>query len=87
MATLASLIWTPRSYLVGDDFALWIDWFEAYTHTVRIPDDKLSDACWTMAVFRVFDLLGLPEETVKDYKCVRKLQIVPLHSFGAREEL
>ena len=48
MATLAPLIWTPRPYLVGDDFALWINWFEAYTHVVRIPDEKLSDACWTM---------------------------------------
>lgn len=71
MATPAPLIRTPRPYSVGDDFALWIRRFEAYTRAVRIPDDKLSDALLALlddAAFRAFDLLGLPEETVKDYK-------------------
>ena len=71
MAIPAPLIRTPRPYSVGDDFALWIRRFEAYTRAVRIPDDKLSDALLALlddAAFRAFDLLGLPEETVKDYK-------------------
>lgn len=71
MANPAPLIRTPCSYSVGDDFALWIRWFEAYTRAVRILDDKLSDALLTLfdnAAFRAFDLLGLQEETVKDYK-------------------
>ena len=74
MATPAPLIRTPRPYsklnVTGDDFALWIRRFEAYTRAVRIPDDKLSDALLALlddAAFRAFDLLGLPEETVKDY--------------------
>ena len=44
MANLAPLIQTPRPYSMGDNFALWIHWFEAYTRAVKIPDDKLSDA-------------------------------------------
>jgi len=65
------LIRTPRPYSVGDDFALWIRRFEAYSRAVRIPDDKLSDALLALlddAAFRAFDLLGLDDATVKDYK-------------------
>ena len=71
MATPAPLIRTLRPYSVGNDFALWICRFEAYARAVRIPYDKLSDALLALlddAAFRAFDLLGLPEETVKDYK-------------------
>ena len=45
MAIPAPLIQTPHPYSVGHDFTLRIRWFEMYTHAVRIPDDKLSDAC------------------------------------------
>ena len=71
MATLAPLIRTPRPYSVGNNFPLWICQFEAYTHAVKIPDDKLSDALLALlhdAAFRVFGLLGLLQETVKDSK-------------------
>ena len=61
----------PRPYSVGDDFALWVRRFEAYSRAVKIPDDKLSDALLALlddAAFRAFDLLGLEEATAKDYK-------------------
>ena len=71
MATPTPQIRAPRPYSVGDDFALWVRRFEAYSRAVKIPDDKLSDALLALlddAAFRAFDLLGLEEETAKDYK-------------------
>ena len=62
---------TPRPYAVGDDFALWVRRVEAYARALKTPDDKPSDALLALlddATFRAFDLLGLEEATVKDYK-------------------
>ena len=71
MATPPLQIRAPRPYSVGDDFALWIRRFEAYARSVRIPDDKLSDALLALlddAAFRAYDLLGLNGEVVRDFK-------------------
>ena len=57
----------PWPYSAGDDFTLWICRFEAYTRSVRIPDDKLPDALLALLdddVFRAYDLLGLDEQRV-----------------------
>ena len=56
---------------MGDNFALWIRRFEAYARSVRIPDDKLSNALLALlddAAFRAYDLLGLDGEVVRDFK-------------------
>ena len=61
----------PQPYSAGDDFALWIRRFEAHTRSVKIPDDKLSDALLALlddAAFRAYDLLGWDESVVRDFK-------------------
>ena len=61
----------PRPYSAGDDFALWIRRFEAYARSVRIPDEKLPDALLALlddAAFRAYDLLGMDEDVVRDFK-------------------
>lgn len=65
----------PRPYSAGDDFALWIRRFEAYARSVKIPDDKLPDALLALlddAAFRAYDLLGLDESVVRDFKQLTK---------------
>ena len=63
-------IWAPWPYAVGDDFALWIRRFEVYTHSVKIPDNKLPDALLALlddAMFRAYDLLSLDKSVVRDF--------------------
>ena len=70
MAT-PSQVRAPRQFAVGDDFTLWIRRFEAYARAVKIPKEGLSDALLALlddAAFRAFDLLGLDDDTTRDFK-------------------
>ena len=60
-----------NAFSPGDDFQLWCRRLEAYARSTRLPQEQLCDALLTLlddAAFRAFDLLGLSEETSKDYK-------------------
>ena len=61
----------PKSYAVGSDFSLWVKRFESYAKAVKIADKQISDALLALpddAAFPAFDLLGLTERQVRDYK-------------------
>lgn len=71
MASTSGPVRAPRPFSIGDDFALWIRRFEAYARAVNIAEGTLGDALLALlddAAFRAFDLLELPEATLKDYK-------------------
>jgi len=70
MAT-TSAVRMPKAFSPGDDFQLWCRRFEAYARSVRLPQEQQCDALLALlddAAFRAFDLLGLSEETSRDYK-------------------
>ena len=61
----------PKPYAVGSDFSLWVKRFESYAKAVKVADEQISDALLSLlddSAFRAFDLLGLTEEQVRDYK-------------------
>lgn len=61
----------PRSYALGEDFALWLRRYEAYVKAVEMPEDKHCAALLSMlddAAFRAYDLLGLSATDAADYK-------------------
>ena len=61
----------PKPYAVGSDFSLSVKRFESYAKAVKVADEQISDALLSLlddSAFRAFDLLGLTEEQVRDYK-------------------
>lgn len=65
----------PRSYALGEDFALWLRRYEAYVTAVEMPEDKHCAALLSMlddAAFRAYDLLGLSATDAADYKKLKE---------------